>query len=93
MNMNKKNLPGKIGRALDIPVNLIRGLPQLHVTGNREIFMEGQKSILQYDEDIIKVSAKGMEVSFLGKDLSLRSLNSENIVIEGQIQEIQFQET
>ena len=88
MSINKYG--EKIGRSLDLPMNLIRGMPTVHITGNSEILIEGHKGILQYDNDIIKIAAKNMSISFLGQNLSLRTLNSENIVIQGNLQSVGF---
>jgi len=89
--MGENKIIDKFNRALDLPVNLLTGNSLLYIIDDKEALIEGHKGILQYDEDIIKIAAKNISISFLGKNLSLRSLNNENIIIQGQLQNISFE--
>ena len=62
----------------------------MQVLGNREIVLEGCKGILEYDDNVIRVWTKTMEISFWGNQLTLKCLNTDNIIIEGNLERIEF---
>ena len=77
---NFKN--SSVGIMLD-PVNI-------EIRGNREAIIEGCKNIAQYDENMIKINMKKMGISFFGRDLEIKCLNSDSLVIKGFITSIEF---
>ena len=83
----------KTSRALDVPAGTFTGDSEMNIIGNRQVVLEGYKSVLRYEEDIIIVAVKGMEISYMGKKLNLRTLNRDNIVVEGNIQQISFEKS
>ncbi|MCL2088131.1 MAG: YabP/YqfC family sporulation protein [Oscillospiraceae bacterium] len=82
----------KASKALDVPEGLFTGESEMNIVGNRRVVVEGFKSILRYEEGIISVAVKGMAISYMGRNLSLKTLNRDNIVIEGGIEQINFGE-
>lgn len=80
-----------VSESLQVPFeSLMNTFTQIELLGNREAVVEGCKGILEYDENIIRLSINKLEVKFYGNDLSIRNLNSENIVINGNIHNIEF---
>ncbi|MGI5895739.1 MAG: YabP/YqfC family sporulation protein [Oscillospiraceae bacterium] len=93
MRRNSKKSAGKklIAETLQMPFDtLSSGITQIELLGNSEAVVEGCKGILEYDDNIIRIAIHKMEVKFSGIDLSIKSLNSESIIIEGQISGIEF---
>lgn len=62
----------------------------LEINGNREAIIEGCKCILQYDENVVRVSVKKMSVSFYGRHLLIKCLNTDSLVVQGFITSIEF---
>ena len=62
----------------------------LEINGNNEVIVEGCKSIVEYDENIIKISTKKMFIQFLGRNLRIKCLNTDSLVIQGFITSIEF---
>lgn len=58
--------------------------------GNREIVVEGCRSIEEYDENIIKIKVKNMIVSFFGRNLGIKCLTSDSLIIFGFITSVEF---
>ena len=93
MRRNGKKKAGKklIAETLQMPFDtLSSGITQIELLGNSEAVVEGCKGILEYDDNIIRIAIHKMEVKFSGMDLSIKSLNSESVIIEGQISGIEF---
>ena len=66
------------------------GTPQLLLSGNRELTVEGCKGILEYDEDIIRLNLGKFILRLTGRDLSLCTLTEDTAVVEGYLLSIEF---
>ncbi|MCC8023451.1 MAG: YabP/YqfC family sporulation protein [Clostridiales bacterium] len=80
----------RIADALEFPKELIPGMANIELLGNRECVIDGCKGILEYDSDKIKLNLGGQTLSFSGQDLTIRSLNNESTVVEGLIMTMEF---
>ena len=81
---NFENLKNSdLGVMLD-PVNI-------EIKGNREATIEGLKSIAQYDENMIKINMNKMAISFFGRNLEIKCLSADALVIKGFITSIEYE--
>lgn len=69
---------------------MISGCTHFEINGNKEIIIEGCRSILQYDENIIRINTGKMITSFEGRNLQIRCLTQDSLIIEGFITAIRF---
>ena len=60
------------------------------IKGNRQVIVEGCQSIEQYDENMVKIKVQKMYVSFFGKDLNIKCLGMDSLIIDGFITSIEF---
>lgn len=60
------------------------------IIGNKEVIIEGCKCILQYDENIVRISVKNMSVSFYGRNLLIKCLTEDSLIVNGFITSIEF---
>ena len=60
------------------------------MNSNREVSIEGCKGILQYDENIIRINTGKMVTSFLGRNLSIKCLTPDSLIVQGFITSIEF---
>lgn len=65
-------------------------LPRLIFSGNRELQLEGCKSIIEYGDEKIQLNLGKGTVALLGKNLSITSLNSNEMLILGKISTVEF---
>lgn len=80
----------KLINALDLPKTAMPGVSGIELSGNREAVIDGCRGILQYDDDLIKLSAGKLTVCFRGNMLCVRSLTPDQATIEGEIVSIEF---
>lgn len=80
----------KLTGMLDIPPSALSGIPQIELAGNREAIIDGCQGILEYDDNIIKLTTGKMSVKFTGRGLQLKVLTHDSAVIEGFISNIEF---
>ena len=52
----KLSVPQKAATLLEVPLSAFGGVPNLELTGNREMTVEGCKGVLEYDEDVVKLN-------------------------------------
>lgn len=57
---------------------------------NKEVIVEGCKEILEYDDNVIRITTKKMEISFWGTNLALKCFNTDNIIITGKLERVEF---
>lgn len=64
--------------------------PKIEMLGNREIIIDGCKGVVEYSENLIKLSLGESVLSLSGDSLVIKSFDNSVVVISGQICEISF---
>ena len=80
----------KILGALQIPQKIVNGQSSIEITSNREMIIDGTKGIIDYEENLIKLSLGYCTLDITGNHLTIKSLIDENIVISGFIIRIEY---
>ena len=80
----------KLKEMIKSPISSLLNSVHLEMNGNKEVIIEGCKSILEYDENLVKISVKNMTISFFGRNLLIKCLTSDSLVIDGFITSIEF---
>uniref|UniRef100_UPI004057960B sporulation protein YqfC n=1 Tax=Agathobacter sp. TaxID=2021311 RepID=UPI004057960B len=88
-NRNKKTAANFIN-ALELPKDVMLGLPDMELTGNRELFISNHRGILSYSQEEIEILAKDIHIIIMGKQLYIESYSGEEVVITGYMEEIRF---
>ena len=60
------------------------------IIGNKEVKIEGFKKILDFSDNNIKILAKNMSVNFSGRNLNIKCLTQDLLLINGFINNIEF---
>lgn len=89
-----KRHSGKIGDLGFSGVALKNMLSPVHldIKSNREVIVEGCNTIEEYDENIVKIKTPKMGISFFGKNLEIKCMSVDSLVVEGIISSIEFGE-
>lgn len=90
MEENRRGLLERTAEALDLPGDVLAGLPHIELTGNRELRMENHKGILAYGEEEIRISGGKLEITVRGRGLELRAMNAGQLFITGTIQGVEL---
>ena len=91
-NKRKNRLPfsERFAESIDLPLDTFGNLPQVQLCGNREAVVEGYRRVLEYDDNLLRIRAKRMEIGFWGSELTLKCLNRENVIVSGKLERIEF---
>ena len=81
----KESILEKTSAALDLPCDVVAGMPRMELLGDREFRMEYHKGILAYGADEIHISGGKLVVRVKGEGLELRSMNPTDLLITGHI--------
>ncbi len=64
--------------------------PLIDLISNREAVIEGSKGIVQYSDTSIDINCKCFILRFTGFDMSIKTLSSDSIAVNGNITQIDF---
>lgn len=88
--MTRQELLVNAFRSLELPPDLAAGMAHLELSGDREAVVDGLSSVLEYDENVIRLRVGKLSVRFTGKELRLRNLKRDSVIIEGRIASVEF---
>ncbi len=86
----RRRVAEAIARGMDIPSVAFANQAHIELEGNREAVIEGCKSVLEYDDGLIRLDLGKNSIRFMGNDLVIRSLSVDRAVITGYILSIEF---
>ena len=81
----KERLLERTAEALELPGDVVAGLPRVELTGDRELRMENHRGILAYGAEEIRISGGRLIVKVRGEGLELRAMNAGELLITGAI--------
>lgn len=86
----REGLLERTAQALDLPADVLAGLPRVELVGDREVRMENHRGILAYGEQEIHVSGGSFVIKVQGEGLKLRAMTGLELLITGHISAIQI---
>ncbi len=76
--------------SLQLPGDILRGDMRITLTGNREVWIENYKGILEYSTECILLQGKNGRVQFEGKRLAIDYYTNEDMKLTGRIMSIKY---
>ncbi|MBQ5592846.1 MAG: YabP/YqfC family sporulation protein [Clostridia bacterium] len=83
-------LSHRICDKLELPEDICIGGGYIEIISNTCALIDGCKGVMEYDESTIKLSLGKKAVCFCGSGLTIKSLSSEQAMIEGCIISMEF---
>lgn len=90
MSEHSKQNTSKIIKALDLPQDLFLGLPNISLSGNREVYLSNHRGILSYGQEEMVILIKEYQLVIKGKSLSIVSYTKDDLTIQGYIRSMEF---
>ena len=90
MNGRVKEVKNKISDRLELPKDIVMDLPKITVMGNQEMVVENHKGIIEYTTELIRVNMGNRVLKVQGERLNIKSILTEELLIEGNIRSIIF---
>ncbi|MBB6217925.1 sporulation protein YqfC [Anaerosolibacter carboniphilus] len=90
MGDRTKEIKESISELLELPKDIILDLPRITMIGNLQIYIENHKGILEYSKQRIRIYTKNGTLRIIGRDLQIKTIITEEIIITGMIEQIEF---
>jgi len=76
--------------SLQLPRDILQGDIRITLTGNREVWIENYKGLLEYTNQVILLQGKSCKVQFEGKCLNIDYYTNEDMKLTGRITNIRY---
>lgn len=80
----------RISNVLAVPQEIVMDVPRIIFDSNTKVFVENYKGISEYSTESIKINAGRYIISLQGCNLEIKSMTSEEVLIEGIINTVDF---
>ena len=87
----KKRISERASDAWGVPKDVIMNIPRLTISGDKEIYIENHKGILEYTDTEIRISTAMGIVRVCGKNLMIDRIRLEDIVISGCFSRVEYE--
>lgn len=82
-----------IDELLEIPIELSTDNPKITIIGFEKVLIENHKGILEYQDYFIRLNTYIGIININGFNLSLEEMNTDDLIITGKIEGIDFENT
>ena len=80
----------RIAHRLQIPAAVLANVTHMELSGNTQATVEGCGGILEYSDEVVRVKTGKMVTKFTGRNLKIRCLSCDALVVEGFVTAIEF---
>lgn len=87
----RKKVPNKINRLLEIPQEVSSNIPKITVIGFEQMLIENYKAILEYQDFYIRLNTEIGIININGFGLDLKEMTTDDLLITGKIDSIDFE--
>lgn len=90
--MKKKinEIKSNFSEILELPKDIMLDLPKVTLIGNLQLYIENHKGIVEYGNLRIRVNTNAGILRILGKNMIIKTIVTEEIIIVGEIDSIEF---
>lgn len=80
----------KVARLLEIPQDVVSDRPKITTVGRKEVFVENYRGIIEFNNEIVRINSNHGVIRITGKNMRIREITSEDIIICGDIDNIDY---
>lgn len=81
----------RLNEFLEIPKEVISGVPKITLLGFEEMYIENYIGILEYEDFFIRINTKIGNININGFNLKLDEMNEDNLKLTGKIESLDFE--
>ena len=86
----KKGIREKIAEMTDIPKDFMMNMPRVTILGNKEVYVDNYKGLLEYTQETIRLATTNKVIIIKGDGLMITRIVEEAVFIGGNIFSIEF---
>ena len=77
-------------KILDLPQDVVQDLPRITMIGNVQLYVENHRGVLHFSSENLKLELTKGKLEVYGKQLVIRAILSEEVFIEGLIDDVKY---
>ncbi len=81
----------KAARRLEMPADVIAGLPRLEIKGCREVYIENHRGLLLYESNEMRINGGQVMIKLRGEGFVIKAMNATELRIEGLLFGVDFE--
>ncbi|NOU76055.1 sporulation protein YqfC [Paenibacillus sp. LMG 31458] len=78
-------------KILDLPQDVVQDLPRITMIGNVQLYVENHRGVLHFSSEKLKLELTKGTLEVFGKQLVIRAILSEEVFIEGLIDNVKYE--
>lgn len=86
-----KSLREIIADKLSLPKDVVLDLPRVSICGDKEIFIENHKGIMEYTTSCIRIKTNDGLMHIYGEGLHIIILEPDRMVVNGELSSVQYE--
>lgn len=90
MRRFRKKINHWTAKILDVPQDITMDLPRLTMIGNMQLFIENHRGVLHFSDQHLKLALTKGVLEVRGQNLSIRTIMSEEVLVDGVISELKY---
>lgn len=75
---------------MELPKDVIFDLPRITMIGSYQIYIENHRGVIQFTDQFLHLRLSKGELRLVGKQLVIRTILPEEVLVEGIINEIHY---
>lgn len=88
MPREERGLEYFLAHFLELPKELVMGLPRITMLGDIQMIVENHRGIIEYTAERVRIGTSIGELQVTGSGLTLRAIYPEEISVDGKIRGI-----
>ena len=89
----KQKRQNRFEELLEIPKEISSNEPKITLVGFNELLIENYKSILEYQDFYLRINTHVGIININGYNLDLNEMTTDDILIKGKIESVDFEKT
>lgn len=88
--MSKLFLKKRVSDAVNIPKDVILGVPLFRLIGREELYIENYRGILEYTDTLVRIQTKIGQVQLIGHKLEIIYYTNDEMKVVGVIDKLEW---
>lgn len=90
MRQWKKKFRRLAVNVLDLPEDLVQGVPRIIVTGDMRLSVENHRGVDLFTSELLRLKLEEGKLEIAGRELVILGILRDEVQVEGRIERIQF---
>lgn len=88
----RKSIRENVADVLGVPKETVMDLTKLELAGNRELYLENYKNIVEYTGQLIRVRTADGFLKITGEKLHISSMDLDGLFVQGYFRSVEFEQ-